>query len=219
MSVSVVCFMALDIVKVLVIRNWSFELTAKLWPSKANQDKLKERLKKEEALDRVKTNTIKIKKAAVLSNAVAAFSQGIKKKDSFRIPSRAHSRNASRNASRRGSTVPVPLDIKLNMFEEPERIISERAKSITLAVETEPLVPQNQESNFDGGESIVIEVPATLSKAASSVLDDDQTENKLENRNSDSNPKKKKKKKGKKATEGSHSSISQATNDAKPNDK
>jgi hypothetical protein len=33
MGVSIVSFMLLDLVKVFVIKQWSFELTAKLWPT------------------------------------------------------------------------------------------------------------------------------------------------------------------------------------------
>jgi len=34
LAISTVMFMVLDVLKVLIIRNWSFELTAKLWPTK-----------------------------------------------------------------------------------------------------------------------------------------------------------------------------------------
>jgi hypothetical protein len=69
--------MALDVVKVLLIKNWSFELTAKLWPSRKNKEKLKTRQERASLLERVDNNVSKLKKAVIMSSAVAAFRRGV----------------------------------------------------------------------------------------------------------------------------------------------
>jgi H+-transporting ATPase len=67
---SLASFMLLDIIKVLVIRNWSFELTAKLWPVKSRVEKLRKREHDAEVRSRVRTNTGKVKKAVAVVEAV-----------------------------------------------------------------------------------------------------------------------------------------------------
>ncbi|KAI8849833.1 hypothetical protein BC829DRAFT_432316 [Chytridium lagenaria] len=47
MGISTVAFMVLDVVKVLVIRYWSFELTARLWPSKSRTAELARRFRRQ----------------------------------------------------------------------------------------------------------------------------------------------------------------------------
>ncbi|KAI8822455.1 uncharacterized protein EV422DRAFT_494864 [Fimicolochytrium jonesii] len=42
-AISLISFMFIDVVKVLVLRHWSFELTAKLWPSHARRSELQRR--------------------------------------------------------------------------------------------------------------------------------------------------------------------------------
>jgi hypothetical protein len=77
MGVSILSFMLLDIVKVLIIRNWSFELTAVLWPSKSNREKLKKRQARASLLERFKSNVDKVKKAVVITKAASAFRSSI----------------------------------------------------------------------------------------------------------------------------------------------
>ena len=72
--------MFLDIVKVLVIRNWSFELTAKLWPTAANRDKLRKRQERASLLERISVNIGKVKLAVAVSSAASKFKAGIKKR-------------------------------------------------------------------------------------------------------------------------------------------
>jgi hypothetical protein len=76
MAVSSISFMALDVVKVMLIKNWSFELTAKLWPSNKNKEKLKTRQERASLLERVDNNVSKLRKAVLMSTAVAAFRRG-----------------------------------------------------------------------------------------------------------------------------------------------
>lgn len=78
MAVSTVSFMLLDIVKVLIIRNWSFELTAKLWPSNKNKLKLRERQERATLLERVDNNIAKVRRAVIMSSAMTAFKSGVK---------------------------------------------------------------------------------------------------------------------------------------------
>lgn len=113
MAVSTFSFMFLDIVKVLVIRNWSFELTAKLWPSAANKEKLKKRQERASLLERISINIGKVKMAVAVSAAASKFRAGIKKRVAsfsslnFRRASTAldpaEARGKSRSNSRRPS--------------------------------------------------------------------------------------------------------------------
>jgi H+-transporting ATPase len=74
-AVSVVTFMLLDIVKVYTFKLWSFERTAKLWPSKARKEKLAKRQARKVVEDRVEANFEKMRRAARTINAVNAFAQ------------------------------------------------------------------------------------------------------------------------------------------------
>jgi H+-transporting ATPase len=76
LATSAVVFMLLDIVKVTVIRIWSFKLIAKLWPSKKNRDKLQSQVEREAALRRNTTNVMKVRKAVSVITANNAFSVG-----------------------------------------------------------------------------------------------------------------------------------------------
>jgi hypothetical protein len=78
MAVSSVSFMLLDIVKVYLIRNWSFEMTAKLWPSRKNKAKLKSRQERASLLQRVDSNVTRLKKAVTMARVVSAFKGGLK---------------------------------------------------------------------------------------------------------------------------------------------
>ena len=75
LAVALVTFMLLDVVKVYVFRLWSFELTAKLWPSNARKQKLANRKARKIIDDRVEANFEKVRRAARTINAVNAFSQ------------------------------------------------------------------------------------------------------------------------------------------------
>ncbi|KAJ3307814.1 hypothetical protein HDV04_002534 [Boothiomyces sp. JEL0838] len=65
--------MLLDIVKVYTFKVWSFELTAKLWPSKARKEKLAKKQARKIIEDRVNNNFHKVRRAARVINAVSAF--------------------------------------------------------------------------------------------------------------------------------------------------
>ena len=73
LGVSGVMFMLLDIVKVVTFKIWSFELTAKLWPSKSNRNKLLKR--EQEKLDsvRIEANVKKVKRAFTVLRAMNAW--------------------------------------------------------------------------------------------------------------------------------------------------
>jgi H+-transporting ATPase len=73
LGVSLVMFMILDIVKVLIFKNWSFELTAKLWPTPTRKRKLAQRKEKEVHKARVEKNIRKLKAVAKSINACSAF--------------------------------------------------------------------------------------------------------------------------------------------------
>ncbi|KAJ3207223.1 hypothetical protein HK099_000331, partial [Clydaea vesicula] len=80
MGISTVSFMLLDVVKVLVIKNWSFEVTAKLWPVKSRRSELSRR--KGQALidSRVRSNIKKVRAASKTILAVSAFQDKTEKK-------------------------------------------------------------------------------------------------------------------------------------------
>ncbi|KAJ3271173.1 hypothetical protein HK104_004732, partial [Borealophlyctis nickersoniae] len=71
--ISLISFMFLDIVKVLVIRHWSFELTAKLWPAPARKAEVVKRRARKVIDDRVRINNKKAKKVLLLSRVINAW--------------------------------------------------------------------------------------------------------------------------------------------------
>jgi H+-transporting ATPase len=60
---SFVFFALLDFVKVAIIQSWSFEMTAKLWPSPKRKEKLKKRQDKALVDERVQRNFDAVRKA------------------------------------------------------------------------------------------------------------------------------------------------------------
>jgi len=81
MAVSTVSFMILDIVKVFVIKNWSFEVTAKLFPVKSRRAELARRKGRAIIYKRVQGNWDKVRKisrSTIL--ACSAFSNPAVKK-------------------------------------------------------------------------------------------------------------------------------------------
>ncbi len=130
MAVSTVSFMFLDIVKVLIIRNWSFELTAKLWPSPANREKLRKRQERASLMERIATNVGKVKMVVALSSAASKFKAGIKKRAasfsnlSFRRASAtmdsADARGKSRAPSRANSRRPSVTGTGSQTLAAPE---------------------------------------------------------------------------------------------------
>jgi len=74
MAVSVVSFMLLDLVKVFVIKQWSFELTAKLWPSPKRKAELCRRQDRAAVLKRFRLNVDKLRKVSKCIYAVKCFS-------------------------------------------------------------------------------------------------------------------------------------------------
>ncbi|TPX30114.1 H+-exporting ATPase [Synchytrium microbalum] len=71
--ISTACFMLLDIVKVMVIRYWSFELTATLAPFPARRRKLAARKDRAVIIKRVKENVNKIRQTVRTINVLMAW--------------------------------------------------------------------------------------------------------------------------------------------------
>ncbi|OMJ11300.1 putative cation-transporting ATPase [Smittium culicis] len=69
LGISLVYFIFLDFVKVYVMRVWSFELTVKLFPSKARRDKLALKLVRKAIVDRSTHSVSKLRRATVLAYA------------------------------------------------------------------------------------------------------------------------------------------------------
>jgi len=73
MCISVGFFFFMDAVKVYVYKRWSFELTAKLWPSKRRRDKLKARQERGVFMKRY-THLVKVmRRVMVIVRAAKAF--------------------------------------------------------------------------------------------------------------------------------------------------
>jgi H+-transporting ATPase len=81
LGVSLVMFMLLDIVKVFIFKTWSFELTAKLWPSPERRKKLAERKAKALVDAKIAAN---IKKARAVCRAVIACNAFATKEKTFK---------------------------------------------------------------------------------------------------------------------------------------
>ncbi|KAI9096665.1 hypothetical protein DFS34DRAFT_581197 [Phlyctochytrium arcticum] len=79
MAVSLVMFMFLDLVKVFVIKKWSFELTARLWPSPKRKAELRKRLARKNVHARVMINWAKARKVLYMSHAIVAFKSSVQK--------------------------------------------------------------------------------------------------------------------------------------------
>ncbi|KAJ3101483.1 hypothetical protein HK100_004539, partial [Physocladia obscura] len=71
--ISTVMFMLLDIVKVAIIRRWSFELTVKLYPTKSRKAELETRLAKKAIKDRVNINIEKARKVLYMTLGLVAW--------------------------------------------------------------------------------------------------------------------------------------------------
>ncbi|KAJ1820077.1 hypothetical protein GGH91_002251 [Coemansia sp. RSA 2671] len=71
--VSLAYFVVLDAVKVFVFRIWSFELTVKLWPTRARKEKLRHRKERRLVEERVRQNIEKVRKASRVIYAASAF--------------------------------------------------------------------------------------------------------------------------------------------------
>ncbi|KAI9206120.1 uncharacterized protein BJ171DRAFT_498764 [Polychytrium aggregatum] len=78
--VSLAMFGLLDVVKVLTYRHWSFELTARLWPSPKRTAELKRRLARKEELKRVHANVKKARKILLMCKGLVAWKATMKNK-------------------------------------------------------------------------------------------------------------------------------------------
>lgn len=77
-GVTIICislgyFVFLDFVKVQLFRYWSFELTAKLWPSKTRRTKLQDRKAYAISHARIVSNISKVRKVVIMSRVLLAF--------------------------------------------------------------------------------------------------------------------------------------------------
>ncbi|KAJ3046291.1 hypothetical protein HDV00_000104 [Rhizophlyctis rosea] len=70
LAISTISFMVLDVIKVMITRYWSFELTATLWPSPARREKLKVRKEKQVVKERVQRNVEKMRKVVLMAQVV-----------------------------------------------------------------------------------------------------------------------------------------------------
>jgi hypothetical protein len=74
LGISLVYFMFLDVVKVWIFRVWSFELTAKLWPTAARKCNLEKRKLEAKRLEDTTASWRKIGKMVEMHRVAAAFS-------------------------------------------------------------------------------------------------------------------------------------------------
>ncbi|KAJ1934743.1 hypothetical protein GGF37_006255, partial [Kickxella alabastrina] len=72
-AVSLAYFVVLDAIKVFIFRIWSFELTVKLWPTRARKDQLRHRKERRVTEERVQGNVAKLRRISKAIYAVSAF--------------------------------------------------------------------------------------------------------------------------------------------------
>lgn len=73
MFVSLLCMFFLDLIKVFVFQVWSFELTAKLWPSKHRKNVLHQKTLQRQESKRAQKNWLSVREAVVKMNVVSAM--------------------------------------------------------------------------------------------------------------------------------------------------
>ncbi|KAJ3175448.1 hypothetical protein HK101_010658 [Irineochytrium annulatum] len=79
LAISTVMFMLLDVVKVLVIKYWSFDLTARLWPSPKRRAELKRRVEKRIEKARIHANIDKMRNVLRMTTVLTAWKASSKK--------------------------------------------------------------------------------------------------------------------------------------------
>ncbi|CAJ0751966.1 9735_t:CDS:2 [Entrophospora sp. SA101] len=72
-AISLVYFVFLDFVKVAIFKYWSFELTARLWPSKSRKTKLRSRKLDASYQIRISRTVAKIRKVVIICKVLLAF--------------------------------------------------------------------------------------------------------------------------------------------------
>jgi H+-transporting ATPase len=80
MAISLGYFILLDFVKVWIFRYWSFELTARLWPSPARRAKLARRRAEAIVEARVRANIDKVRNVVRICNVLLAFKKAAESK-------------------------------------------------------------------------------------------------------------------------------------------
>lgn len=73
LAVSLLFFVVLDVVKVMVLRYWSFELTVWMWPSPARRRKLAERRTRQLLETRYRESVEKVRKVVKICSVLAAL--------------------------------------------------------------------------------------------------------------------------------------------------
>jgi H+-transporting ATPase len=68
-----VSFIVLDLVKVFVIKKWSFELTAKLWPTTKRKQELVRRQERAVVVKRYQRNVAKLRKCVRVIYCISLF--------------------------------------------------------------------------------------------------------------------------------------------------
>jgi H+-transporting ATPase len=86
LGISLFYFVILDVVKVYVMRYWSFELTARLWPSPARRKKLADRRAQDARTKRVAINLEKVRKVVRMSSVLVAFANAKKQNRGHQEP-------------------------------------------------------------------------------------------------------------------------------------
>ncbi|KAI8611537.1 hypothetical protein BC830DRAFT_1084003 [Chytriomyces sp. MP71] len=86
LAISTCMFMLLDIVKVQIIRRWSFELTVKLVPTATRKAILQERLAKRVVKERAKSNVAKARKVLYMTMGLVAWQKTMEKRGRKMLP-------------------------------------------------------------------------------------------------------------------------------------
>ncbi|KAF0355465.1 H+-ATPase [Gigaspora margarita] len=72
-GVSLAYFVVLDCIKVLIFRFWSFEFTARVWPTPQRKQKLRNRIERKAFEEKISHNIKKVRKVVLLSKVISAF--------------------------------------------------------------------------------------------------------------------------------------------------
>jgi len=86
MAVVILCislgiFAVLDVVKVLVFKYWSFELTTILWPTPKRRRKLETKRREHENYEKNRINFLKLKKVLFMLKVIKAFNNEVDEKN------------------------------------------------------------------------------------------------------------------------------------------
>lgn len=83
-GVSLAYFFVLDFVKTQLFKIWSFEMTAKLWPTPSRKQKLHDRHHQAAFQQKISRNVAKLRQVIIMSKVILAFRYGVEQREKER---------------------------------------------------------------------------------------------------------------------------------------